>query len=159
MPKNTTKRRRACEGARRACASRRIDAQPSMGDGSDLCISSMERQTWPSNRLAAGCGTEGCHGRCTHEGFGDESEESEHELENMAQWPAEVCHGAADFDVLWDYLGGEQESLGGRPTQTVVEYRFEPRPAQPVWSSTVQSLAGKPMMHRLLDKEHGAYKD
>ena len=96
------------------------------------------------------------------EGFGDESEESEDELENMARWPAEACHGAADFDVLWDCLGGEQGKLGGRPTQTVVEYRFEPRPAQPVqevWSSTVQSLAGKPMMHRLLDKEHGAYKD
>ena len=36
-----------------------------MENSSDQCISSTEHQTWPSNRLAAGCGTEGFQGRCT----------------------------------------------------------------------------------------------
>ena len=110
------------------------------------------------------------HAREHYERFGErfddadveeeEEEEEQQQQQQHSRWPAEAYHSEGDFEVLWDCVGGEQSSLGGKPVQTVVEYRFEPRPVHPKrvpkWAEKLNG--SKPVVYPMLDTEQDAYR-
>ena len=105
------------------------------------------------------------HAREHYERFGERfddtaaADDEEEEEQQHSRWPADAYHSEGDFEVLWDCVGGEQSSLGGTPLQTVVEYRFEPRPVHPKrvpeWAEKLNG--GEPVVYPMLDTRQDAY--